>query len=94
MMQRSGYSTSTHSKSGTDRNRIATTSSGITLDNIYQSVTDNERKINELDTRSSASTNDITVLQNRIHMLEEIIKNLVNIDVLKASVLTASVSSA
>ena len=89
MMQRSEYSTSTHSKSGTDRNRIATTSSGITLDNIYQSVTDNERKINELDTRSSASTNDITVLQNRINMLEEIIKNLVNIDVLTASVSSA-----
>ena len=87
MMQRSGYSTSTHSKSGTDRTRIATTSSGITLDNIYQSVTDNERKINELDTRSSASTNDITVLQNRMNMLDEIIKNLVNIDVLEASVL-------
>ena len=74
MMQRSGYSISTHSKSGTDRNRIATTSSGITLDNIYQSVTDNERKINVLDTRSSANTNDITVLQNRINMLGEIIR--------------------
>ena len=80
MMQRSGYSTSTHSKSGTDRNRIATTSSGITLDNIYQSVTDNEQKINVLDAQSSANTNEITVLQNRIKMLEEIIKNLVNID--------------
>ena len=81
MMQRSGYSTSTHSKSGTDRNRIATTSSGITLDNIYQSVTDNEQKINVLDTQTTANTNEITVLQNRINMLEEIIKKLVNIDV-------------
>ena len=43
-MQRSGYSTSTHSKSGTDRNRIATTSSGITLDNIYQIVSEAKTK--------------------------------------------------
>ena len=68
MLQRSGYSTSTHSKSGTDRNRIPTTSTGVTLDNIYQSVTDNEQKINVLDTRSSANTINITVLQNRINM--------------------------
>ena len=81
MMQRAGYSSATHNKSGTDRNRIPTTSSGITLDNIYQSVTDNEQKINVLDIQSSANTNEITVLQNRIYMLEEIIKKLVNIDV-------------
>ena len=49
--------------------------------NIYQSVTDNEQKINVLDTQTTANTNEITVLQNRINMLEEIIKKLVNIDV-------------
>jgi conjugal transfer/entry exclusion protein len=34
-----------------------------------------------LDIQSTANTNEIAVLQNRINMLEEIIKNLVNIDV-------------
>ena len=38
MMQRAGYSSATHNKSGTDRNRIPTTSSGFTLDNIYIKV--------------------------------------------------------
>ena len=81
MMQRSGYSTSTHSKSGTDRNRIATTSSGITLDNIYQSVTDNEQKINVDEkeiTLDFIIENNIPIIETDTRYLNMVIQNLIS----------------
>ena len=77
MNQRSNYSSANHSKTGTDRQRTVTTSSGITIDKINQNVNELDTKITVLNTQT---TNEITELKEKIKLLEKIIKNLVNID--------------